>query len=96
MRITLSKFGPMLVSRPAGRDALLAASAYLTPVSDTEPIELDFTDVHVLAPSWADEFITGLRAKYGERLVLLPSDNPSVKLTLATISQSSLHKRMGT
>lgn len=79
----------MLVSRPAGRDALLAASAYLTPVSDAEPIELDFTDVHVLTPSWADEFITGLRAKYGDRLMLLPSNNPSVKLTLDTINKSS-------
>lgn len=87
MRIALSKFGAMLISRPAGRDALLAASAYLQPVSDTEPIEVDFTDVHVLTPSWADEFITGLRAKYGERVVLLPSDNPSVQLTLETIGQ---------
>lgn len=89
MRIALSKFGPMLVSRPAGRDALLAASAYLKPTSDTEFIELDFTDVHVLTPSWADEFITGLRTKYGARVVLLPSDNPSVKLTLDAIGQSS-------
>ena len=89
MRIALSKFGPMLVSRPAGRDALLAASAYLTPTSASEVIELDFTGVHVLTPSWADEFITGLRAKYGERVVLLPSDNPSVKLTLETIGKPS-------
>lgn len=88
MRIALSKFGPMLVSRPAGRDALLGASAYLKPASDHESIELDFTDVHVLTPSWADEFITGLRAKYGARVVLLPSDNPSVKLTLKAIGQS--------
>lgn len=78
----------MLVSRPAGRDALLIASAYLTPVSETESIEIDFTGVHVLTPSWADEFVTGLRKKYGDRLVLLPSDNVSVKLTLATIGQS--------
>lgn len=89
MRIALSKFGPMLVSRPAGRDALLAALAYLKPASATEPIEIDFMDVHVLAPSWADEFITGLRATYGDRVVLLPSDNPSVKLTLEAIGQSS-------
>lgn len=85
MRIALSKFGPMLVSRPAGRDALLAASAYLKPASNDEPIELDFTNVHVLTPSWADEFITGLRTKYGARVVLLHSDNPSVKLTLDVI-----------
>lgn len=89
MRIALSKFGEMLVSRPAGRDALLAASAYLKPASETESIELDFDGVHVLTPSWADEFITGLRAKYGDRLVLLPSDNTSVKLTLQAIGQSS-------
>jgi hypothetical protein len=35
-----------------------------------------------LSPAWADEFFRGLDDMYGERLVYLPSDNPSVKATL--------------
>ena len=86
MRIELKKFGNLLVSRPAGRDAHLSARAYLLPAKDsTEPIEIDFSGVAVLAPSWADEFITPLRKSYSDRLTFLPCDNPTVKATLEAI-----------
>ena len=78
MKIEVGKFGEILVSRPAGREAFLAAKAYLKPESPKEPIELDFAGVKVLAPSWADEFIGGLKSLYGPRVVCLSSTNPSV------------------
>ncbi|MBI2340336.1 MAG: STAS-like domain-containing protein [Deltaproteobacteria bacterium] len=78
MKIEVKKFGDLLISRPAGHEACLAARAYLKPKSKDEPIELDFSGVKVLAPSWADEFISGLKKEYGNRVVCLPSSNLSV------------------
>ncbi|MBI4276316.1 STAS-like domain-containing protein [Candidatus Uhrbacteria bacterium] len=85
MKIELKKFGTMLLSRPAGREAWLAAQAYLLPKDVRENVEVDFSDVAVLSPSWADEFITKLSTQYPARVTLLPSNNPSVKATLRTI-----------
>ena len=91
MRINIAKqFGTALVSRPAGREAFATLDAnVLRRLPSSEPIEIDFTDLDVLTPSWGEEFFSALRAAYADRLVLLPSDNPSVKLTLDTIGQSS-------
>ena len=82
MKIAIKKFGEILTSRPEGREAYLAARAYLRPATSEEPIELDFEGVKVLTPSWADEFISGLRSEYGQRISFLPSANPSVTLSL--------------
>lgn len=91
MRIDVGQFGASLVSRPAGREAALALQAnVLRNIQTHEPIEVDFTNVLVLTPSWGDEFIGILRKQYGDRLVILPSDNPSVQLTLKTIGEHSV------
>ena len=58
MRIEIKKFGDILTSHPAGRDAFLVASAYIFPDCTNENIILDFAGVEVLSPSWGDEFIT--------------------------------------
>lgn len=75
----------MLVSRPAGREAYLAAKAYILPKGD-ETIDIDFSGVKVLTPSWFDEFVTPIKQSYGGRIKLGASDNPSVVASLATIS----------
>ena len=59
----------------------------LRDLKEGELIELDFGKVLVLTPSWADEFLTMLHAQYGKRIKILPSDNPSVQLTLKTIGE---------
>lgn len=83
MKIKLSNYGEMLISRPAGREAFLSAEAYLlSALKKDEPIEVDFDGVDVMGPSWADEFITRLKEKYGSRVTLLKSDNPSVIASL--------------
>lgn len=83
MKIRLSNYGEMLMSHPAGREAFLSAEAYLlSALKADEPIEVDFDGVDVLPPSWADEFITSLKEKYGTRVILLKSDNPSVIASL--------------
>ena len=85
MRIEAKKFGEILTSRSEGREAYLVSRAYLKPAKSDELIELDFEGVKVLTPSWADEFISGLRSEYGERLICLPSSNPTVIASLEII-----------
>jgi len=87
MRVELKKFGTVLISRPAGKEAYLATKAYSLPKDGNEKIEVDFSGVMVLTPSWADEFFAPLFAQYGERVSLLPSDNSSVKATLEILKR---------
>lgn len=87
MRIDISKFGTTLISRPSGREAFLAARAYSIPKESSEPIELDFSQVKVLTPSWADEFVSGLRQEFGvERISIIEGNNASVKTTFETLA----------
>lgn len=89
MRIDVSKFGTTLISRPAGREAFLAARAYSVPKEGNEPIELDFSGVKVLTPSWADEFVSGLQQEFGsERIKIIEGINPTVKITFETLNAS--------
>lgn len=89
MRIELKKFGEILVSRPAGREAYLAMSAYLTKgLPKDEAIEIDFSGVKVLAPSWADEVITKIARDFKD-IKLVNTANSTVKATLKTLSEYS-------
>jgi len=87
MIIELKKFGDTLISRQAGREALAAFQPTLRSVNAAENIEIDFAGVLTLAPSWADEFITGLKKQFGDRIVLRTSDNLSVKATLEILNK---------
>ncbi len=79
MRIQLAKFGQILISRPSGHEALLAMKAYFAPGTSDEVIELDFTGVGVVAPSWLDEVLSGLSSEYGRaRIRIVPSTNISL------------------
>lgn len=89
MRLELKKFGNILSSRPAGRDAWLSAQAYLfDDLKSDEKIEVDFSGVSVLSPSWAEEFLTQLKKKYTKQVVILPSNNPSVMASLEIMEMS--------
>lgn len=85
MKIDLAKFGDLLISRPAGREAALVVRAYFKPAAAEEPIELDFTNVKVMAPSWLDEFLQTLRQVFGDRVQCLPSNNPTVVESLKAV-----------
>ena len=88
MIIELKKFGDILISRPAGREAYLAMSAYLLKdIKKDEEIIIDFAGIKVLAPSWADEVITNLARNYSVKLE--NTDNPTVKATLKTLTEYS-------
>lgn len=83
MKIELKKFGKVLTSRPAGKEAFAAIRPTLD--LNADKIEIDFSDILSLSPSWADEFFRALEELYGDRVTYLPSDNPSVKATLAIL-----------
>jgi len=85
MVVKISNFGDVLMSRPAGREAFLMAKAYVFKEINNDEIILDFNDVKVLAPSWADEFITGIKREYKNTLQYINTDNPSVKASLNTV-----------
>jgi hypothetical protein len=89
MKIDLGKFGEILVSRPAGRDAFLTLEAYqLRDLPIDEIVEVDFSGVKVLTPSWADEVVTPLAGRY-KNTRLLNTTNASVKATLQTLKKYS-------
>ncbi len=89
MRIELQKIGDVLVSRPAGREAFLTISAYnLKDLKEDEEIEIDFSGVKVIAPSWADEVITKIAEKF-KNVKLTNTENETVQATLKTLREYS-------
>ncbi len=87
MKLQLEKFGKTLISRELGSEALKAFQVTLRELSKDEDLEIDFSGVLTLSPSWADEFLSPLFTELGDRLVLLPSDNLSVHATLKILAE---------
>ncbi|MCL2129910.1 MAG: STAS-like domain-containing protein [Treponema sp.] len=90
MIVSVCNFGDILMSRPAGREAFLMAKAYVfKEIKNDEEIILDFKGVKVLAPSWADELIKGLKSEYPNIIQYINTENPSVKASLRTVLRST-------
>ena len=86
MNVQIKKFGDVLMSRPAGKDAFLLAESHLfSSLTSDEEISLDFADVKVLTPSWADEFISGIKIAHKNLLSFINTSNPSVQASLKTV-----------
>ena len=86
MVIAINNFGDILMSRPAGREAFLMAKAYVfKEIKENDDVILDFDGIKVLGPSWADEFISGIKSEYPNQLQYINTENPSVKATLKTV-----------
>ncbi len=96
MRIMLEKFGKTLTSRQLGSEAFKAFQPTLRELGAGESVEIDFTGVLTLSPSWADEFLTPLLGQLGDRLVLLPSDNLSVQATVKLLEEINKRSFMST
>ena len=89
MKLQLEKFGKTLISRELGSEAFKALQVTLHQVPKDEDLEIDFSGVLTLSPSWADEFLSPLLNQLGEHLVLLPSDNLSVHATLRILQEAN-------
>ena len=87
MNIQLKKFGTTLISRQAGKEAFAAFQPTLKEISANDNLEIDFNGVITFSPSWGDEFLTSLLNQLGDRLILLPVDNPSVKATVELLEK---------
>lgn len=89
MRIELKKFGNILISRSAGREAFAAFQASLNSIPQGENLEIDFTGVITFSPSWGDEFLSPLQKQFGDNLVLTNiANNPSVIESLKIIERA--------
>lgn len=89
MKLQLEKFGQTLISRELGSEALKAFQSTLRELSKDEELEIDFSGVLTLSPSWADEFLSPLLNQLGDRLALLPSDNLSVGATIRILQEAN-------
>ena len=89
MKIELKKFGTILTSRQAGREAYSAFVPTLNEHRDSKEVEVDFSGVTTLSPSWGDEFLRPLNEKYGNTLTLKVTDNLSVKLSLEILEEAN-------
>jgi len=87
MKLQLGKFGKTLISRESGSEAFKAFQTTLREFPKDEDLEIDFSEVLTLSPSWADEFLSPLLDILGDRLVLLSSDNLSVLATLKILKE---------
>ncbi len=85
MLIQLKKFGVVLTSRQAGKEAFSAYNPYFDKLGEQESIIIDFQGVITFSPSWGDEFLSPLVLKYKDRITFQNSDNPSVKATLSLL-----------
>jgi len=89
MKLQLEKFGKTLISRELGSEAFKAFQSTLRELPKDEELEIDFSGVLTLSPSWADEFLSPLLDQLGDRLILLPSDNLSVHATLKILQEAN-------
>lgn len=87
MKLELKKFGITLVSRQAGKEAFTAFQSALKEIGTGDNLEIDFGGIVTFSPSWGDEFLTPLLNQLGDRLILLPTDNPSIKATIKLLEK---------
>lgn len=96
MVLQMVKFGNILNSRPAGREAVLRAKQIINGSNDPEGIVLDFSSVQVLTPSFADEFVKGLQDTYKDKNIKFEGieSNSVVKDTLTALGliNDNLHQ----
>ncbi len=83
--IQLSKFGTVLISRPAGLEAFNAIRSTLQP---DETVQLDFAGVLTVTPSWFDEFLTNLGEYMEGKVEFLPTKNASVLASLPILASA--------
>ncbi|MEK7498784.1 MAG: DUF4325 domain-containing protein [Patescibacteria group bacterium] len=72
-----------------GSEAYKAFAPTLRELPENEELEIDFSGVLTLSPSWADEFLSPLLNQLNDRLMLLHSDNLSVLATVKILQEAN-------
>lgn len=83
------KFGKTLNSRPAGREAVLRVRQILNGAATNEQeIIFDFLGVDLFTPSFADEFIHGVKQIYPDKQLKFEGINDTaIKEIIESISK---------
>ena len=89
MTIQMSKFNTVLNGRVAAKEAALRIQQIVNGSAEREDVVLDFARVEVLAPSYADELLNSLEAKYGPSKVRVVSATGEVSEALEVIRSTS-------
>ena len=87
MTIFLKKFGTTLNGRQFGKESFAAFEPSLRTAGNDEKIIVDFEGVITFTPSWGDEFLGPLLNRFGERLLLKNTENPSVQETMKILEK---------
>ena len=87
MIIYLKKFGTTLNGRQFGRESFAAFSPSLRDIGKNENVIVDFEGIITFTPSWGDEFLNPLIGRFGERLMLKNTENPSVQASLEMLEK---------
>ena len=91
VRVEMKKFGTLLNSRPAGREAALRIFQIVNGYNKDEDMILDFKGVEILTPSFADELINMLYEKYQNRKIKLENqETATVQDTIKSIQERRL------
>lgn len=84
MILEMKKFGKILNSRSDGREAILRARQIINGSQNFNKIVVDFSEVEIMSPSFADEFMNGLKKQYENKEIKIEGieKNPVIKDTL--------------
>jgi hypothetical protein len=63
----------------------MARSYVFKNIKPREEIILDFNDIKVMTPSWLDEFISGIKSEYTNKIVFENTENETVSASLKTV-----------
>ncbi len=93
MTVQMIKFGKLLNGRPAGREAVLRIVQIINGSAGNDDIVLDFTNVEILTPSFADEALHVLWSKYGkERIKIENTMTSTVADSIKAVENEPAHK----
>ena len=67
----MSKFNTVLNGRPAAKEAILRIFQIVNGSIEKENVILDFSDVEILTPSYADELLRELKKKYNNKVEVI-------------------------
>jgi len=87
MRLEIKKFGKILNSRSAGKEAVLRVKQIVNGYKDINEIVLDFNGVEIMSPSFADEFVNGIKREYEDREIKIENaeSNPVISDVLSRL-----------
>ena len=67
----MSKFNTVLNGRPAAKEAILRIFQIVNGSIEKENVILDFSDVEILTPSYADKLLRELKKKYNNKVEVI-------------------------